>query len=157
MVFTLTTCRDFLRCGRPLDPGAAHVYISGSIVLVVQSIISHLRPSQLTGHLCFDFLADSGFNSLVFFFGNLFSHLSVGWVSAKNVGVDYCHDNESNGNNLTEQRAVRPGDGCQKYVKQETPDTVEQETKVNGNHDAKEFELSFQAANQETSTSGING
>lgn len=46
---------------------------------------------NLIDSLFFDFLTNSGFNSLVFFFGNSFSHFTIGRISTKDIGIEKGH------------------------------------------------------------------
>ena len=70
----------------------------------------YLLFTKLGESLRLDLLADSCFNSLVLFLSDLFSHLSVGWVSAQNEGIDHGHDKQSNRHNLSKQVVIRPSD-----------------------------------------------
>jgi hypothetical protein len=106
--------------------------------------------------LLLDFLADACFNSLIFLFGNTFSDLSVTGVSAENERIKHGSSDQGTRDNLSEKVVVGPRDRRQKQIEKESHDGVEQKAKVDSNNDAKEFELSFEAANEESTTRGID-
>lgn len=125
--------------------------IGDAIVLFPKDVL--FRVLQCLG---LDLLGDPLLDFLVFFFGNLFSHLSVGWVATENESVetsntrhDACHDK-------TKQSSKGVGDGSKNHIKQKSPYRVEQEAKVDGNGDTEEFELGFETADQQTTANGVN-
>jgi len=84
--------------------------------LKTENLNAPCETSRLLNHranrLSLDFLTDAGFNSLVFLFGNLLTHPSIGRVATKDIGIkdgDRCKDN---GDNFSKQVIKGPRDGC---------------------------------------------
>ena len=104
-----------------------------------------------------DLLGDSILDALVFFHGNLFSDLSVGRVATENKGVEKGNTDHDAGHGEAKQTSKGISDRAQNHIEHKSPDRVEQKAKVDGNHDTEEFELGFEAADQQTTAYGVNG
>lgn len=128
-----------------------------SLLLLTVFLYDYLSSRQLCHGLLFDLLTNACLNAFIFLFGNLFANLAIGRISAKNVCINDCHNSQGNRNDAAKDASVGPRDRCQEQVKHKSPHGVEEKSKVDGDHDAKELELSFEAANQETSACGVDG
>ena len=118
---------------------------------MLRACIHFLLLQHLIDCLFLDFLGDSSLDTLVLFFGDLFSHLAISRVTAQNVRVETGNAGNSNSSDSTHECFPRPAYRRKDHVKDESPDRIEQKAKVNSNHHAKELELCLQAANQKTS------
>jgi hypothetical protein len=95
------------------------------------------------GRLSLDFLGNSCFNSLIFFFRNLFSHLTIGWVPTQDIGIEDGTRHQATGNNLSKHLIVGPRDGRQQNIEEKAPSGMKKEAKIDGNQDAEKLELRF--------------
>lgn len=77
-------------------------------------------------------------------------------IPAKDIGIENGTPPQAPGNNFSKQSLVGPTNTRKDHVEEETPPTVEEEPKIHGNNDTKEFELGLQATNQKPSTRGVN-
>ena len=111
---------------------------------------------HLVDGLAFDFLADPGFDALVFFFRDLFSDLAVCGVPAEDVRIETGHDDQGGANNVAQNLSKTQHDAAQDHVEDEPPNAVEQETEVDRNDDPQELELSFQTTDQKPPANGVH-
>lgn len=115
-----------------------------------------LRLGHLLDGLLPDFFRNTGFDPFVLLFGNPFTDLSVGRVTAEDVRVETGDTGQTGRQDFSHEVVVGPRERSEDEVKDEPPHGIEQESKVDSNHDAKELELCFQATNQQTTTGCVD-
>jgi hypothetical protein len=106
--------------------------------------------------LFLDFFTNPSLNALVFFFRNLLPHLSVGGIATQHIGIENRDSRKSQGNHFSLQIIKTPCDRSEQQIKDEPRDRIEEKTKVQSDHDADEFELGFEAANEESTASRVD-
>jgi hypothetical protein len=133
-----TRPRAELDATRDTDSGIAHI----NIKLL-------LPTSKHTADGLLPYLATYlGLNTLVLLLRNLFTHLPITGIAAQNIRVEDGDGTKSNSHRLSEEILKCPRYAAHKDVECEAPNGIEEETKVHGNHNAEEFQLRFQDADQ---------
>lgn len=80
---------------------------------------------DLTGHALLDIFANPRFDALVFFFGNFFSHFSVGRIPTQDVRVEHGHGNKGNRHDASQNGIIAPAHGREHHIKDEAPNGIE--------------------------------
>ena len=126
-----------------------------SSVVVVVVVVVCIASRELIDCLFLDFFTNSGFNSFVFFLGNLFAHFPVRRIATQDIGIEDGRRKVGVSDNSGGQIVKTKRHGSQQHVKYEPPNAVEQKAKVERDNDANELELRFQAANEETTKASV--
>ena len=79
---------------------------------------------------------DLGLNALVLLLGNFFTHLPITGIAAQNIRVEDCDGTKCNAHRPSEEVLERPRNAAHEDVECEAPNSIEEETKVHGNHNA---------------------
>mmetsp|Transcript_1250 Transcript_1250/g.2306 ORF Transcript_1250/g.2306 Transcript_1250/m.2306 type:complete len:201 (-) Transcript_1250:129-731(-) len=111
---------------------------------------------NLIDSLFFDFLTNSGFNSLVFFFGNSFSHFTIRRISTKDIGIEKGHSDECHGDNFSKQIVIGIGHRCHEEVIEKSVERIKEKPKIEGNNDANILELCFQTTHEQSTACGVD-
>jgi hypothetical protein len=114
-------------------------------------------PSHIADRLLTNLLVDLRLDPPVLLRGDVLSHLPVRWIPTEHVRVENRHAPEHDGRGIPEDVAVRPAHARHETVKQHAIDGMEEESEVDGDQGADEFELRLEAANEDPPARCVNG